>query len=181
MSGAGFPGPSIADLGRIVDALQQLNKLAGTAYQNSVAIKADLDDINSNTAAINTTLAGLVISSQNRAIGAWAAGIDPNNTTIFIAPVPLRVTAVVGRLEVPEGGVSLLSLLKVPSGTPIAGGNALVSVPFDANGTAATNQTLPLTLTPTDLLLDPGDAIGIVTGGAWTTTVGAITVLMVPV
>lgn len=110
----------------------------------------------------------------------WIAGTDPNGVPIFVAPFACRVTGVIGRLEVAEGGAATIQLVKAASGTSISAGTALTSNTLNANGTEATNQTLTLSSTPADLLLAVGDCIGVVTTGAWTTSVGAIQAVLVP-
>lgn len=166
MSGA-FPGPTIATLGQIADALQQMIKLQSATYQQIAAGVAILDD--------------LVAGQRATAIASWIAGVNPNNVPIFISPGTFRVVSIVGRLEIAEGGAATVSPVKAPPGTSIATGTALTSTSFNANGTPFADQTLTLTVTTADLLLAPGDCIGLKTTGAWTTSIGSFLVTMVPV
>lgn len=110
----------------------------------------------------------------------FLAGINPNNSIIFTAQRKMRVKAIVGRLEVASGLAATLTVSKAPSGTALSGGTLLHSGSFDANGTAATNQTLTLSATAADLEIATGDSIGVRTTGTWTASAGGITVWLTP-
>lgn len=143
--------------------------------------------------------------------GYWLAGTgayqgptgNPNGLVIFTAPVNVKVTGIVGRLETANAGASTLSVVRMPSGTAIGSGIALHSGSFNAAGTPATNQTLTLSAatilayqntnsayesqgsekaygsTMSVLFLNPGDSIGFTTTGTWLLATGCITVTMV--
>lgn len=128
--------------------------------------------------AINAGSAGaplLNTVAREEAIG-WPAAVNPNNNTIFIAKNASTITAIIGDVEVATGGTATVSLFKAPSGTACSGGTVLHSGSFNANGTAATNQTLTVTTSS----LSAGDRVCLQTTGTttWTggTGVGGITV-----
>ncbi len=106
----------------------------------------------------------------------WFAGLNPDSQSIFVATGAMKVTSIVGRLDLANGSAATLSVYKAPSGTVVGSGTILHTGSFDANGTPATNQTLTLSSTASDLLLATGDCIGFKTTGAWTLAVGSIVV-----
>lgn len=114
-----------------------------------------------------------------QAVG-WPAALDPNNVVLTGINHASTIAAIVGYVEVPVGAAATVSIYKAPSGTACSAGTVLHSGSFDANGTAATNQTL--TVTTSSLLA--GDRICLkTTGGAnWTSGVGigTITVFLAP-
>ncbi len=112
----------------------------------------------------------------------WVPGINPNNIPIFRANTIRTITAIVCRPEVATGGTATVTVVKAPSGTAISAGTPLHSGSCNANGTAATDQTLTLVGGATDVLA-PGDTIGIKTTGTtiWTSSgvaTGVVTVYM---
>ena len=112
---------------------------------------------------------------------AWTAGVDPGLVPLFKAPFACRVAGISGRLETPEGGAATAQPVKAADGTALSAGTNLTSNTFNANGTAATAQTLTLSTTVADITLATGDCIGLVTTGAWTTSVGALFFYVLPV
>lgn len=111
---------------------------------------------------------------------AWSAGMAMTGRTIFTATRAMRVTALIGRVDVVNGGAATFTLSKAPSGTAFSAGTLLHTGSFNLAGTANTNQTLALTGTAANLLLAAGDSVGIVETGALGTAVGAITVHLTP-
>jgi hypothetical protein len=69
---------------------------------------------------------------------------------------------------------------KVSSGTAIASGTALHSGSFNLKGTADTNQTLTLSTTPSDLIVEAGQALAIDFTGTLTSATGVISVFLNP-
>ncbi len=115
--------------------------------------------------------AGVLSCGRSAAIG-WIAGTNPNNATILTLPANSTVTSIVGRLETPQGAAATATVNKAASGTACSAGTALHSGSFNANGTAATNQTLTVTISA----LAAGDSVCLQTTGTWTATVGTLTV-----
>lgn len=101
----------------------------------------------------------------------------------FTAQRGYRVKAITGRVEVAgtDGGAVTAVIKKVASGTAIASGTALHSGSFNLKGTAATNQTLTLSTTATDLDIPAGTSIGIDFTGTLTSATGVITIALAPV
>lgn len=104
------------------------------------------------------------------------------DTPFFVATRACKVVAITAIPEVAgtDGGAVTAVIKKAPSATAIGSGTALHSGTINLKGTAATNQSLTLSTTATDLLLDAGDRIGIDFTGTLTSAVGAVTVTLVP-
>lgn len=99
----------------------------------------------------------------------------------FVADRPYVVKAIRGRVEVAgTGGACTAVIRKVPSGTALASGTALHSSSYNLVGTAATNQTLTLSTTASDLALAAGDSLAFDLTGTATSAIGAITVTLNP-
>ncbi len=112
----------------------------------------------------------------------WIAGLNPNNAVAFTANQAMTVQAIVGHVEIPNGSAATVTINKVPgSGTACSAGTILHSGSFNANGTAAANQTLTLVGGAADNLA-VGDSVCLQTGGGanWTSgnAVGTITVFV---
>ena len=121
---------------------------------------------------VNTGSAGafqLNTVSRELPVG-WIATANPNNATVFTAKAASTVTSIVGRVETATGSAATITVNKAASGTACSAGTALHSGSFNANGTAATNQTLTLTTTA----LSAGDSVCLQTTGttAWTSGTG---------
>lgn len=114
------------------------------------------------------------VVTKNEAIG-WPAAIDPNNNIIVTLDQASTLVSLVGKVSTAVGATATMSVYKAPSGTACSAGTVLHSGSFNANGTAATNQTLTVTTTA----LSAGDSICLVTtnGSNWTsgTGIGGIT------
>src|SRR6266568_3579548 len=112
----------------------------------------------------------------------WAAGLNPNNGQ-FVSNFPIAavVQAITCRLEIAEGSAATMSVYKAASGNTIAGGSAVLmaSTSFNANSTAATNQTLTLVGGAADNLAI-GDSIGVRWTGPSTTNMGLCTIWFTP-
>lgn len=108
-----------------------------------------------------------------------AASVDKVS---FVAPRRMIVKAIYGRVEAAgtDGSAVTAVIKRTASGTAIASGTALHSSTFNLKGTAATNQVLTLSTTPSDLDLAAGTAIGIDFTGTLTSATGVITVLLAP-
>lgn len=103
---------------------------------------------------------------------AWLVGANPNGVAFFVAARPMRVTAIIGRLNAANALASTLTVVKAPSGTAVASGTALTTNTFDAAGTPNTNQTLTLVANAagTTLLTFTGQP-----GDGETVTIGPLT------
>lgn len=108
-----------------------------------------------------------------------AASVDK---TFFTAVRAYRVIGIIARVEAAGTDASAVTAVikKAPSGTAIASGTALHSGTFNLKGTAATNQTLTLSTTSSDLDIAAGDSIGIDFTGTLTSATGIVTVLLAP-
>lgn len=102
--------------------------------------------------------------------------------TSFVATRRYVVKAIIGRVEVAGTDASAVTAVikKAASGTAIASGTALHSGTFNLKGTAATNQTLTLSTTASDLEIPAGTAIGIDFTGTLTSATGVVTVMLLP-
>jgi hypothetical protein len=100
----------------------------------------------------------------------------------FVASLAYRVRAITWRVEVAgtDGSAVTGAVKKAASGTAIASGTALHSSTANLKGTAATNQTLTLSTTTTDLDIAAGDAIGVDFTGTLTSATGVVSVLLSP-
>lgn len=100
----------------------------------------------------------------------------------FVANRAYRVKSIIGRVEVAgtDAGTVTATAAKVASGTAIASGTALHSGTMNLKGTAATNQTLTLSTTSSDLTINQGDAIGVIFAGTLTAATGVITIALNP-
>jgi hypothetical protein len=102
--------------------------------------------------------------------------------TFFVANRQYIVKGIIWRVEVTgtDGGAVTGAIKKAASGTAIASGTALHSSTANLKGTAATNQTLTLSTTSTDLIIPAGTAIGFDFTGTLTSATGVVTVLLSP-
>lgn len=101
--------------------------------------------------------------------------------TLFTADRPYVVKAIRGRVDVAgTGGACTATIRKVASGTAITSGTALHTGSFNLVGTAATQQALTLSTTPSDLLMAAGDSLCYDLTGTATSAVGAISVTLNP-
>lgn len=100
----------------------------------------------------------------------------------FVANRAYIVKGIRGRVEAAGTDVSAVTaaIKKAASGTAIASGTALHSSTMNLKGTAATNQTLTLSTTASDLLIAAGTAIGIDFTGTLTSATGVVTVSLAP-
>lgn len=100
----------------------------------------------------------------------------------FVAQRAYRVKGVLGKVTAAgtDAGAVTLAVKKAPSGTAIASGTALHASTMNLKGTAATNQTLTLSTTSTDLDIAAGDSIGIDVTGTMTAATGVVSVLLAP-
>jgi hypothetical protein len=102
--------------------------------------------------------------------------------TVAIMPRRMIVQGIVGRVTVAGTDASAVTAVvrKVSSGTAIASGTALHSGSFNLKGTADTNQTLTLSTTASDLIVEAGQAIAIDFTGTLTSATGIIAVFLTP-
>lgn len=100
----------------------------------------------------------------------------------FVADRPYRVKGIRARVEVAGTDASAVTaaIVKAASATAVASGTALHSGTVNLKGTAATNQTITLSTTSTDLDIAAGDAIGVNFTGVLTAATGVATVTLAP-
>lgn len=104
------------------------------------------------------------------------------DTPFFVASRSYIVKAIIWRVEVAgtDGSAVTAVVKKAASGTAITSGTALHSSTANLKGTAATNQTLTLSTTATDLQIPAGTCIGVDFTGTLTTATGCVTVVLCP-
>lgn len=105
------------------------------------------------------------------------------DTPFFVAAGrAFRVVGIIGRVEVAgtDGGTVTAVVKKAASATAITSGTALHSSTYNLKGSAATNQTLTLSATSSDLDIASGTCIGVDFTGTLTSATGTITVLLAP-
>lgn len=91
------------------------------------------------------------------------------------------VKSIIGVPNTAASNAVTATVYKAPSGTAIGSGTALHSGTFNLQGTAATNQTLTLSTTKSDLDVAAGSRVGMVISGApGAAGVGTITVTLAP-
>lgn len=122
----------------------------------------------------------LIVGTETTSFEYIATSVDKVS---FVAPRGYRVKSIVGRVEVAgtDAGAVTAVIKKVASGTAIASGTALHSGTFNLKGTAATNQTLTLSTTSSDLDIPAGTAIGVDFTGVLTLATGVFTIALAPV
>lgn len=99
----------------------------------------------------------------------------------FIAPRRMIVKAIRGCPSVAGTGGAATAVVKKASGTTaIASGTALHASSFDLVGTINTVQTLTLSTTASDLVIEAGDRVGVDFTGTATSAIGVITVMLAP-
>lgn len=108
-----------------------------------------------------------------------ASSVDKTSFVATRAYVVKAITSRVDQSGVDAGAVTA-SVKKAASGTAIASGTALHSGTINLKGTAATNQTLTLSTTKSDLEIPAGTAIGIDFTGVLTSATGVVTVTLAP-
>lgn len=104
------------------------------------------------------------------------------DSPFFVAVRDCRVLGIIAAVEVAgtDGGDVTGAIKKAASGTAITAGTALHTGTINLKGTAATNQTLSLSATSTDLDIAAGTRIGIDFTGTLTDATGTVTVLLNP-
>ena len=106
----------------------------------------------------------------------WIATVNPNNAGVLVFPAAATLVSLVGNVETATGSAATVSVNVASSGTACSAGTTVHSGSFNANGTAATNQTLTLTTTA----ITSGQRLCLQTTGttSWTggTGVGTLTV-----
>ena len=107
--------------------------------------------------------------------------VPASDFSFFVADRPYVVVGIRGVNDViGTGGACTATIRKVPSGTALTSGTALHSSTFNLVGTAATNQTLTLSTTLSDLQIAAGDRIAFDLTGTATSAIGCITVHLAP-
>lgn len=153
---------------------------AGTSAVNGSASTFMRSDGAPAIPAASTSTAGLAKLHNVPVSAGWIATVNPNNVVIGVINQASTISAIIGAVEIATGGTSTVSVNKAPSGTACSGGTTLHSGSFNANGTAATNQTLTVTTST----LAAGDRLCLQTTGTtgWTggVGIGTITVFLAP-
>jgi hypothetical protein len=150
-----------------------------------IPVCADLSDAGLGCPAGLATIstAGVVKLNNVGYPAGWVATINPNNAVVTTVNQASTISAIIGRVETAAGGAATVQVNKAASGVACSAGTNLATGTFDANGTAATNQTLTLVGGATDNLA-VGDSICFQTTGttSWTggTAIGTITVFFAP-
>jgi hypothetical protein len=110
-----------------------------------------------------------------------------NTTGAFLTvsgPVLARrmvVKAITGVVDATASNAVTATVYRAPSATALGSGTALHSGTFNLQGTAATNQSITLSATASNLDVAAGARIGIVISGApGAAGVGSITVTLAP-
>lgn len=81
---------------------------------------------------------------------------------LFTAQEALQVVGIDYVPDIAQGGAATATVVKCEgTAAPVAATTPMISAAFDANATANTNQQGALTATAADLLLAPGDRIGV--------------------
>lgn len=107
--------------------------------------------------------------------------VPATDASFFVADRAYVVKGIRGVVDVAgTGGACTATIRKVPSGTALASGTALHTGTYNLVGTAATNQTLALSATASDLLLAAGDRLAADWTGTATSAIGCITVHLSP-
>jgi hypothetical protein len=101
---------------------------------------------NNANAANGFCVLGNACAHKTVSIG-WVAGVNPNNAGIIVFPDNSTLVSIVGNVETATGSAATVSVNVAASGTACSSGTTVHSGSFNANGTAATNQTLTLTTT----------------------------------
>jgi hypothetical protein len=170
---SGMSGTSLRDSGVAVASLAPLASPALTG-----APTAPTATQGTNSTQIATT--AFVKAQQIPISIGWIAGQNPNNAIVSVINQATTVRAIVGAVEVANGTPATVTVNVAPSGTACSAGTPLHSGSFDANGTARTNQILPLRTSG----LSVGDRICLqTTGGSdWGTgnAIGTITIFGTP-
>ena len=155
---------------------------AGNTAVNGVATTFMRSDAAPAVATATTSTAGIAkLHNVPVAVG-WIAGNNPNGAIIANINQASTISAIVGSVETAVGSAATVQVNKAPSGTACSAGTNLATGTFNANGTAATNQTLTLVGGATDTLA-VGDRLCLQsTGTGWTTGagIGGITVFLAP-
>ena len=154
-----------ADMRRIAIAAAFVLCLAHHALAQNIVKQAPLT-FNGSDFADSSGVLGLKNVGAPAALG-WVAAVDPNNTVVFTASRAMTVTDIRGRVATPVGVAATVAVYKAASGTACGSGTAQHSSTFNANGTAATNQSLTLAGGAANVLA-AGDSLCIVTTGTWT-------------
>lgn len=109
----------------------------------------------------------------------WTPTSDADHS-FFTANRKYRVKAITARIDTVDGAATTATIRKAPSATAIASGTALHSSTINLNTGAATNQSLTLSTTDSDLNIAAGDSIGIDFSAAMTGAYGSVTVTLAP-
>lgn len=106
----------------------------------------------------------------------------PADSSFFVADRAYVVKGIRGVVDVAgsDGGAVTFQIRKVASGTALTSGTVLHSGTFNAKGTAATNQTLTLSTTASDLVIPAGTRLALDVTGTTTAATGCITVTLAP-
>ena len=116
------------------------------AIQKSSSSLFGLAKVDGTTITASGGVISAVAQLRTATIG-WIAGVNPNNALDVIMPANSTLVSIVGNVETATGSAATVSVNVAASGTACNAGTTVHSGSFNANGTAATNQTLTLTTT----------------------------------
>lgn len=102
--------------------------------------------------------------------------------TIFVAPRSLIVTGISLRPDTAgtDAGAVTVQVRRVPSGTAIASGTALLTTALNLKGAANTNQTGALSTVAGARIVSAGQAIALEFAGVLTAATGSVTIAFRP-
>jgi hypothetical protein len=102
--------------------------------------------------------------------------------SIFVAPRALMVVGITLRPDVAgtDAGAVTVQVRKVPSGTAIASGTALLSAAMNLKSTANTNVSGSLSTVAGALLIPAGTAIALEFAGVLTAAAGSVSIALRP-
>ena len=106
----------------------------------------------------------------------WKAGEAINGATIFTATRNWKVISITGRLDTAAGSALTLAPYVAGSGTAFSSGTPATTNSFDANGSAAANQTLTWNI----VTVLEGQSLGIVASSGLTASAGSLTITLAP-
>ena len=101
--------------------------------------------------------------------------------SVFTASRNYIIKDISGRVDVAgTGGACTIAVYVAASGTALASGTLVTSGTFNVAGTINTKQTVPLSTTPSSLVVSAGSSVGFVVTGTPTAAVGSLSIALAP-
>lgn len=149
---------------------------SGLTYGNCVGTIVDVIPSTPNGLTGSYVVVAPEFASVPVVASAWYSA--PADFAFFTADRPYKVIAATVHVVAAgsDGSAVTAAIKKVPDATAVASGTAIHSGSIDLKGTANTNQALTLSSTATDLILAPGDSLGLDVTGTTTSATGCIMV-----